>query len=109
MARVLLCHPPGVSKPVLDIALSERNLLVMISKIHTPGSRCSFLNGDVPEGFAYATFRAEPDDYHYASPTREGSPAGPMHPVAELVHTVVKDVLAELHWTEPEPPAPGSP
>lgn len=93
MARVLLCHPPEESKPTLDIALSERNLVVMLSKLYTPGSTCSFTNGDVPEGFGYATFRAEPDEFHYAFPTREGAPPGPMHPIAELVHAVVKEVL----------------
>lgn len=93
MARVLLCHSPDENEPVLDIALSERNLVILLSKLYTPGSACSFTNGDVPDGFAYATFRSEPDELHYAYPTRDGAPAGPMHPLAELVHAVVRDVL----------------
>lgn len=93
MARVLLRPDADGDKPALDIALSERNLIILLSKLYTPGSRCSFQNGDVPSEFAHATFRAEPDAYHYASPTREGAPPGPMHPLAELVNAVVKQAL----------------
>ena len=93
MARVLLCHLPGEEQPVLDIALSERNLIVLLSKLYTPGSKCSFLNGDVPEGFAHACFRVEPDEFHYAFPTRDGGPAGPMHPLAEAVLVAVRQAI----------------
>jgi len=93
MARVLLCHSNDAVAPALDIALSERNLIILLSKLYTPGSACSFMNTDVPHGFSYATFRAEPDELHYMSPTRDGAPPGPMHPLAELVHAVVKDIL----------------
>ncbi len=93
MARVLLCHQPDLPEPVLDIALSERNLIVLVSKLYTPGSLCSFVNGDVPEGFAHAVFRAEPDELHYAYATRDGAPPGPMHPIAEFVVAAVKDAL----------------
>jgi hypothetical protein len=100
MARVLLCHQPNEDQPVLDIALSERNLVVLLSKLYTPGSACSFLNGDVPEGFAHACFRAEPDELHYAFPTRDGGPPGPMHPLAELVHAVIKQLLSEVLYRD---------
>jgi hypothetical protein len=103
MARVLLCHQPNVPDPVLDIALSERNLVILLSQLYTPGSKCSFINRDVPEGFAHAVFRAEPDDYHYSSPTREGAPQGPMHPIAEVVYAVVKEVLAAAVPATAEP------
>lgn len=96
MARVLLYPPPDGEQPVLDIALSERNLIILLSKLYTPGSKCSFLSGDVPEGFAHACFRVESDQHHYSSPTREGTPAGPMHPLAELVHAAVKQVLSDV-------------
>lgn len=96
MARVSLCHQPDEDQPILDIALSERNLIILLSKLYTPGSQCTFLNGDVPEGFAHARFRAEPDDLHYAYPTRDGAPAGPMHPLAELVHAAVKQLLSDV-------------
>jgi hypothetical protein len=42
-----------------------------------PGSACSFCNGDVPDGCASACLRDKPDEYHYASPSREGAPALP--------------------------------
>lgn len=95
MARVSLCHQPDEKMPILDIALSERNLIILLSKLYTPGSQCTFLNGDVPEGFAHARFRVEPDDLHYAYPTRDGGPAGPMHPLAELVHAAVQQLLSD--------------
>jgi len=93
MARVLLCERPDDNRPVLDISLSERNLLILLSKLYTPGSACSFRNGDVPDGFAYAEFRVEPDDLHYASPTRDGAGPGPMHPLAELVRAHIARIL----------------
>ena len=93
MARVLLCHQPGQEQPFLDVALSERNLIVLLSKLYTPGSKCSFLNGDVPDGFSHACFRVEPDDIHYAFPTRDGGPAGPMHPLAEVVLVAVRQAI----------------
>lgn len=106
MARVLLCHQPGQEQPFLDVALSERNLIVLLSKLYTPGSKkCSFLNGDVPDGFSHACFRVEPDDLHYAFPTRDGGPAGPMHPLAEVVLVAVRraidDALSSPDGDEP--------
>ena len=96
MARVLFCNASEERNPILDVALSERNLIVLLSKLYTPGSMCEFLCHDIPEVFAYARLRVEPDEYHYASPTREGAPPGPMHPIAELVHDAVTSLLSEL-------------
>ncbi len=33
MARVLIAHPPNVPGAVLDVALSERNLLTLLSQL----------------------------------------------------------------------------
>jgi hypothetical protein len=104
MARVLLCHDPANPKPVLDIALSERNLIVLLSKLYTPGSACELINGDVPAAFAYARFRSEPDELHYAFPTRNGAPPGRMHPVAEAALVAVRDTIARLSR---QPDGPG--
>jgi hypothetical protein len=93
MARVLLCHPPGETQPALDIALSERNLIVLLSKLYTPGSKCELHNRDVPEEFAYARFRSGPDELRSGSPARGGGPLGPKHPLAEFVRAVVTDLL----------------
>ena len=95
MARVLLTTADPTANPALDIALSERNLIVLLSKLYTPHSACSFANSDVPSGFDHAVFRAEPDDLHYAFPTRDGAPPGPMHPLAEFICATVKAWLAE--------------
>jgi hypothetical protein len=96
MARVLITHPPNVPGAVLDIALSERNLLTLLSQLYTPGSACAFFNRDVPDGFVHACLRAEPDEYHYSSPTREGAPAGPMHPLTERVLVAIRAAIAEF-------------
>lgn len=75
MARVLLCHQPGEKQPILDIALSERNLIVLLSKLYTPGSQCTFLNGDVPEGFAHAALGSSPTTCTTRTPPEtEGRP-----------------------------------
>lgn len=98
MARVLITNPPDAPGPVLDIALSERNLLTLLSKLYTPGSACSFLSGDIPDelGFAHPCLRAEPDEYHYGSPPRGGAPAGSMHPLTERVLIAVRAAVAEF-------------
>jgi hypothetical protein len=86
---------------VLVVTLSERNLIVMLSKLYTPGSKCTIGFGNVPEGFADAWLRAEPDELHYASPTREGAPPGPMHPLAEVVLLAVQQAISEFVVTPP--------
>jgi hypothetical protein len=95
MARVELQR--GLNgHPVLVVALSERNLLTLLSKLYTPGSLCEVWNGDVPSAFAFVRLRAEPDDVHYSSPTRLGAPPGPMHPVTEKVLLAIHAALADL-------------
>jgi hypothetical protein len=78
---------------VVEVALSERNLLVLLSKLYTPGSTRTVMSGDVPGGFAFARICAEDDEEHYASPTREGAPAGEMHPVAEAVLDEIRAIF----------------
>lgn len=95
MARVLLTHSPALLRPVLDIGLSERNLVVLLSKLYTPGSACSLNSGDVPDLFEHAVFRAEPDELHYVSPTRDGAGPVPMHPLAELVWVTVRHTVTQ--------------
>src|SRR5581483_9745986 len=96
MARIQLTHPRDGSRPVLLCTLSERNLLTLVTKLHTPGSRCAIGVGDVPEGFEMAWLQAEPDELHYASQTREGAPPGPMHPFSELVLLAVRRAIGEF-------------
>jgi hypothetical protein len=74
----------------LDIALSERNLITLLSKLYTPGSACTLQVGDTPSGFGAVLVRAEPDELHYAWPTREGAPPGAMHPIAEAVCLIAR-------------------
>lgn len=95
MARVQLSYPHD-SQPVVEIGLSERNLIVLLSKLYTPGSACTILVGDVADELAYGVIRSETDEQHYASVTRQGAAAGPMHPIAELVHGAIQDLLAGL-------------
>ena len=77
---------------VLDVALSEGNLLVLLSKLYTPASKCEF-HSYVPDGVAQARIRAEIDEVHYASPTRLGAPPGDMHPVAEAVLKEIRAIF----------------
>ncbi len=95
MARVLYAEAPESDKRVLDIALSERNLLVLLTKLYTPGSACTLTSGDVPDDVGYARIRVEPDEYHYEVPTRNGAPPGAMHPLSEAIATAVKAILEE--------------
>jgi hypothetical protein len=96
MARVLITHPADAPGPVLDVAISERNLLSLLSKLYTRGSSCAIDSYDVPEEFARVRLRVEPDEFHYASPTREGAPPGPMHPLTECVLVAVRVATAEF-------------
>jgi hypothetical protein len=74
----------------LDIALSERNLIALLSKLYTPGSACTLQVGDTPAGFGAVLVRAEPDELHYAWPTRDGAAPGAMHPIAEAVCLIAR-------------------
>jgi len=69
----------------LQLVLSERNLLSLLSKLYTEGSAATIVCGDVPPGYAPITISAEKNDIHYSSATREGEPAGEMHPVTEKI------------------------
>lgn len=89
MARIAETASPEGQRG-LDIALSERNLITLLSKLYTPGSACTLEVGDPPSGFDAALLRAEPDELHYAWPTREGAPPGNMHPIAEAVCLIAR-------------------
>jgi hypothetical protein len=99
MARVLVTNPPDAPGPVLELKLSERNVLALLTKLYTPGSACAVDCHDVAEelGFICARLRVEPDELHYfASPTREGAAPGPMHPLTECVLIAVRTAIAEF-------------
>jgi hypothetical protein len=95
MARVLITNPPDMPGPVLDIALSERNLLTLLSKLYTPGSAYLLVVSDIPEGLNVRLL-AEPDEYHYYSPARAGEPAGATHPLTERVLIAIRAAVAEF-------------
>jgi hypothetical protein len=77
--------------PVLVVTLSERNLLSLLTKLHTDGSACQIENTDVPDDLLFVRIQAEPDDLHYSSPSRNGAPAGPMHPLTERLVAAVRE------------------
>lgn len=93
MARVDLIYDEH-DQPVLDVVLSFRNLVALLSKLMTPGSNCRLDNGRVPDGIAYARFRGESDEVHYNTPKRRGVEPGEMHPIAETVLSAVRSALA---------------
>lgn len=75
------------------VTLSERNLLVLLSKLYTDGSACTLVNNDVLEdgeqAGGYFAVSAQKDDVHYI----DRPPPGEMHPLAEAV---VRKLQAEL-------------
>jgi len=79
----------------LELILSERNLLSLLSKLYTPGSAAAIVIGDVPPGYNSLLISAERDEKHYSSESREGEPAGIMHPVTERVLAAIRTILRE--------------
>ena len=95
MARVEI-HQEDPDERLLVVALSERNLATLLSKLYTPGSTCSIVVGDLPPGFTEMVLTAEPDGVHYASPTRQGAEAGEMHPVTEAILALIAREVPRL-------------
>ena len=77
------------------VTLSERNLLMLPTKLYTPGSLATIGIGDRPEGVS-AWVTAETDNLHYRSPTREGAEAGAMIPVSESIVREVRGAVARV-------------
>ena len=112
MARVMSCFAWDEPREILDIALSERDLITLLTLLYTPGHSGSFINRDVPPEFAYSRIRAEPDALHYAYPTREGAGPAEMNPLVEAVHRTIHKVVQQhvenaaaerkLEWEELE-------
>jgi hypothetical protein len=96
-ARLLLCHLTASAKPVLDIAVSEHNLIGLPSKPYRPVTLSSFRNRVIPADFAYAVFFVDPDWFHCTSPAREGAFAGPMDPLAGMVGELIQETVAQPH------------
>jgi hypothetical protein len=70
--------------------LSERNLLSLLTKLHTEGSQCTIEGGDDCMLDDYPMrVKAEPDDVHYGG--REYGP-GLMHPVTEQLVKALRDI-----------------
>lgn len=80
-------------RSLLKVTLSERNLLSLLAKLYTPGSKCQIEGLDVPKDFWIARISGEKDKIHYSNPTRNGAPAGPMHPITERIVSAIKDVI----------------
>jgi hypothetical protein len=93
MARVDIVFDEH-GQPVLDVVLSSKNLVVLLSKLWTPGSLCRIENGRVPAGFAGVRISGESDEVHYNAPGRGGVGPGEMHPIAEAVLAAVRTTLA---------------
>lgn len=67
------------------VVLSERNLLSLLTKLHTTGSACTIVGGSSCPGLFV---RAEPDEEHYAGRARG---PGKMHPVTERIVQAVRE------------------
>lgn len=71
--------------PVVQLVLSQRNLLALLVKLHQGASARTFEVGDRPDAFARVYVSAESDVVHYDSPSREGAPSGPLEPICAAV------------------------
>lgn len=86
---------------IVRVALSERNLLSLLAKLHTPGSARTITNNDIVDtdptggGIVLLAVSAESDEEHYASLTRGGAPAGEMHPHTERILEIIKRVMRD--------------
>lgn len=83
MARADIHNREG--RLIFEAVLSERNLLALLTKLHTTGSACTIYNNDVfVEGVDSNLYElkliAETDDVHYG---RRLDPPGEMHPMTE--------------------------
>lgn len=85
MARVSLSQSEdGI---VVECVLSRRNVLTLLAKQFTAGSRCKLICQGVPLGVAWARIRIESDRIHYNTASRGGAAPGVMHAVTELVRS----------------------
>lgn len=109
MPRVQIVEVPDGPGPVLVVTLSQRNLLALVAKLATPGSRCAIACGDIPEGLAGALVRAEPDELFYASPTRQGAQPGAMTPKTERLIKLLSDTIEKLTANQPADDIPDRP
>jgi len=76
------------------VALSERNLLTLLSKLYTPGSTPAIYTGGGDS--TLHVILAEDDETHYGHSARGGHPAGSMHPTTEAILRHLREVLVEM-------------
>lgn len=79
-------------RQVVEVTLSERNLLALLAKLYIDGSRRTLINTDTPEGYVLKLV-AEDDKTHYSSVTRGGAPAGAMASPTEEFVQLLKTTL----------------
>lgn len=70
------------------LVVSERNLLALLTKLHTPGSACEIVGGED----CLMSIKAEPDEVHYGS---RGYGPGPMHPTSEHIMRAVREATKD--------------
>ena len=90
---------------VIEIALSERNLLSLLSKLYEPDSLCTITNNVIDDGagkniIGNVAIRAEKDDVHYADPARRGSAPGQMSPKTERIVKLLQKGIEEIEREE---------
>lgn len=69
----------------VEVVLSEKNLLALLTKIKTDWSACTIVKGE--DNGQHLIVRGERDEVHYAA-----RPAGVMHPVTEQE---IRDIHAD--------------
>lgn len=109
-------HDPGAddklfispkANTVIEVRLSERNLLSFLSKLYEEDSARTMYNtvvyvdGKLSDTMVLKLV-AEKDEEHYKDPDRQGSPAGQVTPSTDSLIGKVREVLKEYGDTSKE-------
>lgn len=90
----LISYSYKLDNDIIEVVLSERNLLSLLAKLHINESKRTIYNGDVPKGYVLKLV-SEDDETHYAGESRKGASAGGMHPDTEELVAALKETIKE--------------
>lgn len=95
MARITTCFHWDESRGTLDVALSERDLVSLLTLLYTPGAPKSLVTRNAPAEFAHCRIVAEFDQQHYAHSCREGAQPASVNPMDSVIERTIDEVLQE--------------
>lgn len=95
MARIATCYHWDESRETLDIALSERDLVSLLTLLYTPGASKSLVTRNAPVEFAHCRIVAEFDQQHYSHPSRDGAQPASVNPMDSVIERTIDRALQE--------------